>query len=53
MTVWQILKSKQEFLEITKNGICKSDEFIAPWISEESLEVFPCIITVLYGAIIQ
>lgn len=48
-----ILKSKAAFLEITKNGICKSDAFVSRReLVAESLEVFPLYNNgVLYGAL--
>ena len=50
-----ILKSKEEFIKITKDGICKSDEFVSRRaLIEGSLAVFPLYDNgVLYGAIQQ
>ncbi|PKA83834.1 uncharacterized protein DUF4440 [Ulvibacter sp. MAR_2010_11] len=48
-----ILKSKEAFLEITKNGICKEDDYVSRReLLEGSLKVFPLYNNgVLYGAI--
>jgi hypothetical protein len=50
-----ILKSKEKFLEITRNGICKSDEFVSRReLVTGSIEVFPLYNNgELYGAIQQ
>lgn len=50
-----ILNSKAEFIETLKNGICKSDDFVARRVLlENTLEVYPLYNNgVIYGAIQQ
>lgn len=50
-----ILNSKAEFIETMKNGICKSDDFVARRVLlENTLEVYPLYNNgIIYGAIQQ